>query len=73
MSACPVPSCTHEVGRGKLLCLRHWLAVPVPLQRQVNSTWRDFQASSGTLKLRALTKYRVARDAAIAAASGVPA
>lgn len=73
MSACPIPNCTHEAAQGRLLCLRHWLAVPVPLQRQVNSTWRDFQAASGTLKVRALTKYRVARDAAIEAASGVTA
>lgn len=73
MSACPVHNCQHEVARGRLLCLHHWLAVPVSLQRQVNSTWRDLQASTGRLRARALSKYKVARQAAIDAATGVPA
>ena len=67
---CPVPNCSHEVPRGRLLCLKHWCAVPVPLQRQVLITWRNFQsAKGGTLLVRASKAYRVARQNAIAAVS----
>jgi hypothetical protein len=67
---CPVPNCPREVPRGKLLCLVHWIATPVPLQRDVLISWRNLNAAKGgTAVVRASKRYRAAKDAAISAAT----
>ncbi|MDP2008205.1 MAG: hypothetical protein Q8K45_21245 [Rubrivivax sp.] len=59
--------CLARRGAQKLLCLSCWRRVPAPLQRDVNRTWRAFNAAVGKARLPALALYRVARDAAIEA------
>lgn len=67
-SGCAV--CAAPVVHGKLMCLAHWRAVPLPLQMAVNRTWRGFNvAKSPEQRLQRLAAYRAARNAAIDAAA----
>lgn len=67
-SGCAV--CAAPVVHGKLMCLAHWRAVPLPLQMAVNRTWRGFKvAKDREQRAQRLAAYRAARHAAIDAAN----
>lgn len=45
----PAPTCRHcgcLVKRGQLMCRAHWFALPQPLRRAINATWRGRQWKS---------------------------
>lgn len=62
---CPAKPCGAELEAGHLLCRDHWKAVPPPLQREVNATWRTMFKQPSVVTVG---NYRDARDRAIAAA-----
>lgn len=64
---CDVPNCNALKLPGKLMCLAHWKAVPMPLQLAVYRSWASFKrARKPNFQSAALRAYRKARDAAIA-------
>jgi len=56
---CPVPGCPAEREGTKLMCLTHWRLVPISIQREVWSYWRN----------RNMAEYWPARSRAIDAAA----
>ena len=64
-SICAAVGCGASCQRGQLMCKACWYSVPTPRRRAVNATWRAYRAEPS---LDAIKTYRVARDAAIAAA-----
>jgi len=57
--------CAKAVPRGRLMCVAHWRAVPLQMQRDVWRTWGAFQNRQGPHHaLRLLNEYRQAADAA---------
>ena len=36
---CAAPGCQTYVGRTRLMCGRHWTAVPKPLRDEIMRTW----------------------------------
>ena len=67
---CPI--CQAPIRRGRLMCLKHWAQVPRAEQLAVNVTWRGFKRSEmGEAAIMALSAYRQARDAAIAAVAAL--
>lgn len=49
---CPHPKCSIVIDRRFLLCLEHWLAVPVTLRREVRvafDAWRNDQSNGQKL------------------------
>lgn len=56
---CPVPGCGHYVLDRYLMCHRHWLMVPYPLQQAV------YRANAARGSIDGLRNYRLAVKAAI--------
>jgi hypothetical protein len=63
---CPVAGCEEQMPQSKLMCLTHWRAVPMPLQREVNRTWRVARND-----VQYWQEYLEARQAAIESVSGM--
>lgn len=55
---CAAPGCTVLVAHDKLMCTRHWFALPKGLQVEVNRTWHRYR--------RDPESYREAREKAVA-------
>lgn len=66
---CPIYGCGANRGAGKLLCSKHWRALPKVQQRDVWQTYHGMlQAMRGNQTnavTNAIQAYRQARDAAI--------
>lgn len=41
---CPVPDCRRKVPFGRLACVAHWSALPIPLRRLISHSWAARQA-----------------------------
>ena len=67
---CQIRGCSGTHNDGLLMCLRCWRGLPRALQRDINRSWAEANDSSATREQRAMamTTYRGARDAALAAA-----
>jgi len=38
---CRANGCRERIPLGRLMCRTHWFALPRPLQRAINVTWRN--------------------------------
>ncbi len=54
---CAAPGCTKLVDNDKLMCVGHWKALPLDIQREVWLTWRRVHRDPNA--------YRVARQRAV--------
>lgn len=69
-------ACDKPIVIGWLMCPQHWHSVPRELQFEVNSSWnrvRRVPRRDAETYLKALRAYRVAREAAVASITSVPA
>ncbi len=63
---CPVPGCSRQISKARLMCRRHWNLVPKELRDRVWATW---QSGHGALS----PEHRHAVGAAITVAARPPA
>jgi hypothetical protein len=63
---CAAIGCGASCQRGMLMCKACWYSVPTLQRRAVNKTWSAYKADP---TIEGIKAYRVARDAAIAAAA----
>lgn len=72
LKSCPT-GCGLVAMPGRLMCIDCWRLVPLPLQDEVSSTWRNYRRAFGGSASRTAIKvlmgdYRKAADAATTAA-----
>lgn len=61
---CQAVGCTHPRKAQAFMCLGHWRALPQPLRRQINATWRAYNKAEGDARADTWLDYIEARDEA---------
>lgn len=51
MSGCAHPGCHSETGRGRVLCVAHWLQLPIEVKAAVRSRLREHNYDSARVVL----------------------
>jgi hypothetical protein len=68
-STCAIPGCTAEIPPDRMMCHKHWLKVPRPIQIKVWNAWRARSANNpANAAYRAgMDEYSYQRERAIMA------